>query len=262
MTSTSYELLRKKGYALAGELGDLRRRACVYHHLYADSGKRSVFPLIAAHGALWACGYFKKGMLGGRVISLRYLLSPGARRAKLQAIADFADKFRDINRRVCAEAYAIYHYTKLHGGDGYIRGVIGDAFADILCACHESNQRDSHFSREQRKTLFMAFLCWEQEHIVAPAVARAFDAFDNGLIKYLARRPTIAFAYFGSDFRLRFKDFSSHDERIERGLQAYRRAEDVGFVRVERALGHYKLMPADFHLDPDSSFQAIALAHA
>ncbi|MES3024069.1 MAG: hypothetical protein V4857_21085 [Pseudomonadota bacterium] len=221
-----------------------------------------MFPLIAAHGALWACGYFKKGMLGGRVVSLPYMVIPAVHRVKLKAIADFADRFRDINRRVCAEAYAIYHYTKRHGGDDFIRGVIGDASADILSACHASAACDSHFSRQQREMLFNAFFRWEQENIVAPAVAQAFEAIDIGIIKYLALRPRIAFAYFGDDFRVQFKDFSSQAERVERGLQAYRRAEEVGVDRVEQALGHYKLMPADFHRDPGAYYQGIELAHA
>lgn len=108
MTREAYETLRKKGFALAGGLRDLSQRACVYHHMYADSGNRNVFPLLAAHGALWASGYFKKGMFGGRVLSIQYLLTPWLVKPHLDALSEFADKFRDINRRVCAESYALY----------------------------------------------------------------------------------------------------------------------------------------------------------
>ncbi len=59
MTIDAYEALRKKGFALAGGIGDLRQRACIYLHLYQDSGGRNVFPLIAAHGALWAGRFFR-----------------------------------------------------------------------------------------------------------------------------------------------------------------------------------------------------------
>lgn len=243
MTTTTYAALQKEGYLLAGDLGDVNRRAWVYREMYLDSGKRSVFPLIAAHGALWAAGYFRQGRLGGLLLSLRYLLTPDLRRAKLVALERFADCFRDINRRVCAESYAVYHYTKRYGGDDFIRGVIGDGFADCLCACHASNHENTPFGRPMREKLFLHFFHWEQEHIVGPAVTDAFDAFDWDIVKQLARRTKLAFSYFGKGFGVKFVNFASVEERIMRGLQVYRRAEDVGLDEVEKALGHYKRVP-------------------
>lgn len=236
MTSDSYELLRKEGYALAGGLDDLRRRARVYHRMYQDSGKRNVFPLIAAHGTVWALGYFKKGLLGAQLATLPYLFMPRTRAAKLRAIADFADSFRDINRRVCAESYAVYHYTKRYGGDSFIRSVIGDGFADILGECHASGRLNSPFSQERRERLFAAFINWEQERVVAPLVTETFKRMYPGLIKFLALRPRIHFSYFGKNFRMQFDNFASQGERVEQGLQAYRHAEAVGLEQVERAL--------------------------
>lgn len=242
MTSEAYEYFRNKGYALAGGLGDLQQRAGVYHGMYEDSGKRNVFPLIAAHGALWAAGYFRKGMLGGWLLSLPYLLAPSVRRARLRSVAAFADKFRDINRRVCAESYAIFHYTRRFGGTAFIRGVIGHAFTDILCECHLSCQCDMEFPKAQREKLFSAFFHWEQEHIVAPFVSEAFAQFDWPAIKYLALRPRINFAYFGKSFIVQFANFASQEERIRHGLQAYRRAEEVGLDHVERSVASYQVL--------------------
>ena len=245
MTSEAYAALRKEGYLLAGELGDLNRRAWVYHQMYLDSGKRSVFPLIAAHGALWATAYFRQGQLGGKIFSLPYLLTPALRRVRLASLALFADRFRDINRRVCAESYAIYHYTKRYGGGSFIRSVIGDAFADTLCECHASNKAGTPYGQELREKLFFAYFNWEQEHIVGPAVTEAFDDFDWGIVKYLALRTKLDFTYFGKNFGVRFKNFASKEERISRGLQVYRRAEEVGLDHVENALGRYKRIPDD-----------------
>jgi len=244
MTATIYAALQKEGYLLAGELGDVNRRAWVYRQMYLDSGKRSVFPLIAAHGALWAVGYFKQGRRGGMLLSLRYLFTPQLRRAKMAALEQFADRFRAINRKVCAESYAIYHYTKRHGGDDFIRDVIGDGFADCLCACHDANRDDAEFGRAMREKLFLHFFNWEQEHIVGPAVTDAFAAFDWEIVKDLARRTRLGFSYFGSNFGIKFNNFASTEERIMRGLQVYRRAEDVGLDQVEHALAHYKRSPA------------------
>lgn len=243
MTSEAYAALRNDGYLLSGGLGDLNRRAWVYHQMYLDSGKRSVFPLIAAHGALWATGYFRQGRMGGMIMSLPYLLTPGLRRARLASLALFADRFRDINRRVCAESYALYHYTKQYGGSGFIRSVIGDQFADTLCECHASNAANTHYGQALREKLFCAFFNWEQEHIVGPAVTEAFKEFDWGIVKYLAMHTKLDFTYFGKNFRVRFNNFEARDERLSRGLQVYRRAEDVGLDAVEHALGRYPRIP-------------------
>ena len=243
MTSEAYAALRNDGYLLSGELGDLNRRAWLYRQMYLDSGKRNVFALIAAHGALWATGYFRQGRLGGTILSLPYLLTPGLRRARLASLGLFADRFKDINRRVCAESYALYHYTKQYGGSSFIRSVIGDAFADALCECHASNAAGTHYDQAQREKLFSAFFDWEQENIVGPAVTEAFKEFDWGIVKYLALHTKLDFTYFGKNFRARFNNFADSDERIVRGLQVYRRAEEAGLDAVERALGRYKRIP-------------------
>lgn len=262
MTIEAYQALRVRGFLLAGGLGDLSQRACVYHHMYEDSGGRNVFPLIAAHGALWASGYFKKGMLAGRVLSLRHSLNPDYRNELLNALYVFADKFRDINRRVCAESYAIYHYTKQYGRTEAIEAVVGADFLDILCKSHASRQAGTAFSQEDRAKLFSVFFNWEQDNIVAPSVIAAYEAFDWQLIKRLALRPKVEFAYFGSRHGLQFENFSSVQERITRGLQAYERAEAVGLNFVERALSFYKIMPSAFMANPGQYFKSIELAVA
>lgn len=260
MNTTTYQTFRTKGFILAGGLGDLNQRACVYRHLYEDSGKRNVFPLIAAHGALWAAGYFKAGMLGGRLMSLPFLARPGLRDEKLAGLAAFADKFRDINRRVCAESYALYHYSKQFTCADDYRVLAGSALAEALAACHASYRADQAFSQAQRAALFHAFFSWEQKFIVAPAVEEAFAALDWKVIKYLARKPTIDFAYFGSGYKLAFCDFADTGERIARGMQAYQRAESVGLDKVESSLSAYRLMPDQFHTDPNGLYRSIELA--
>lgn len=261
MSTALYEQFRAKGYALAGGICDFEQRACVYRHLYDDSGGRNVFPLIAAHGALWAAEYFAAGMRAARLCALPCLLIPGLRDRRIRALEHFADQFRDINRRVCAESYAIYHYTWEHGAGPAIRARIGHALADAICACHASRRSGTPFSASMREQLFEAFFRWEQQHIVAPSVARAFADFDWPLIRFLARRPRIAFAYFGPGHQLRFKDFASEQERIVRGLQAYRRAEQVGLDQVERSFRLYPALSASFHTHPRAMFEALASAH-
>lgn len=257
MTTEAYEILRQKGFALAGGLRDLSQRACVYHHMYEDSGNRNVFPLIAAHGALWASGYFKKGMFGGKILSTQYLLTPWLIKPHLDSLLEFADKFRDINRRVCAESYALYYYTRNHEESDFIRSIIGNGFAKALYECHRAKDLGNPFSQKSREELFYQFFRWEQENMVAPSVTEAYATFHWRVVKYLALRPRVEFSYFGKGYDLPFEDFSSKEERMEKGVMAYRRAEYVGLAHVEEALRYYGIMPAAFFHNPRAHYQAI-----
>lgn len=256
MTAQAYEALRLKGSQLAGGLHELGRRACVYHQLYEDSGRRNPFPLIAAHGALWASGYFRRGLRAGAVLAWQQPFSAEKRQARMRALAEFADRFRDINRRVCAESYALFHYTRQYEPDAELRQQVGGELLDLLRHCHQSQADGTEFTAADRQRLFAAFFLWEQEQVVAPAVQEAFEKFHWPAVKYLALRPAIGFAYFGRR-RLQFKDFASKAERIEMGLRAYRHAEDVGFPEVERALRDYRLMPDAYFDHPIAHFRGI-----
>ncbi len=74
--AAAYERWHDEAERLAGGLHDLAQRSTVYHHLFAASGRNHVFPLIAAHGALWARGYFRFGMRLGAWLSLPALVEP------------------------------------------------------------------------------------------------------------------------------------------------------------------------------------------
>ncbi len=250
-----YEKLRKKGYLLAGDLNDLAQRASVYYHMYEDSGGRNVFPLIAAHGALWASGYFRKGMLTGKILSLQFIASKYSRQEKLASLDNFADRFRDINRRVCAEAYALYYYTKIYRSAPEVKNYcFRPALIDALVACHQSNERRSEFGKDHRWNLFYEFFLWEQENIVVPLVETAYQNFHWPVVKYLVLRPRIDFAYFGCGNCLRFKNFGSKDERIEKGMKAYMRAEEVGLIWVAESLKRYGILPKAFFNDTVSYY--------
>ena len=247
MSREYFNALQKKGNILAGELGDLAQRASVYHHMYQDSNGRNVFPLIAAHGALWASGYFKKGILAGKLLSIQFALIAGKRKEMMLSLHDFADKFREINRQVCAEAYALYHYTKRNTDVSKLdlEYFYKQDFLELLYKCHHS----SFFTEQNRKDLFFEFFSWEQENIVAPSVDAAYKEFNWKIVKRLALKPNVEFAYFGEK-NLKFTDFSSKEERIDKGLKAYCRAEEVGLIEVEKALYQYGILPSQFFDNP------------
>lgn len=252
-----YTQTRREAELLAGRLGDLSQRATVYYHLYDDSDGNNVFPLIAAHGALWASGYFRKGLRAGQILSAQYLGHGNTRKAKLQQLQEFADAFRDINRRVCIEAYSAYHLSKHFGDDPYTTTVITSQLLGELNRCHAAQRSGMRLTPAERAALFNAFFIWEQDNIVGPSVQIAVDRFDWPLIKRLALTPKIGFAYFPGWTRLAFNDFSSTDERIEKGRQTYQIAEAVGLSHVEGALEFYKVLPKRFLGTSQARFKRI-----
>ena len=249
-----YQRIHQEATLLAGRLTDLAQRASVYHHLYQDSGGRNVFPLIAAHGALWGAGYFALGMKIGTLLSARFLLDPALRQDKLRQLHAFADAFREINRQVCVEAYTAYHFSKLHGYTATAERYIEPRLLAALNRCHRAQKLGEPLPRPARRELFEAFFLWEQTAIVGPAVERALDALDWPLIRRVALRPRIAFAYFTRRRDMQFADFASTRERIEKGLRAYELAEQVGLEQVEQALRRYSVLPPAFFRDSVSYF--------
>lgn len=252
-----YQLIHREATLLAGGLNDLRQRASVYHHLYEDSGGRNVFPLVAAHGALWGAGYFALGMKVGALLSAQYLFQPAVRREKLRQLHAFADAFREINRRVCIEAYCAYHFSKRYGHVKGIDEYVPPRLLGALNTCHRAQAEQQPLPAEQRRALFEAFFLWEQDVIVGPAVEQAIAALDWPLIRHVALRPRIEFAYFSSSREMKFSDFASTAERIEKGLRAYELAEQTGLDRVEAALGRYGVLPRAFFAGSAGYFEGL-----
>jgi hypothetical protein len=247
--------LRKKAEALAGKVGDLIQRSSVYHHLYSHSGQNHSFPLLAAHGALWASGYFKQGMQFGRFVAAFKGLQGHDRLALIASLQSFADDFRDINRRVCIETYFIYHLTAKAENFDIASTWMPDSLLVEMDRCHTARRSGRSLSNDERRALFMAFFLWEQENIVGPAIEAAYAKFDWDLIRRLALKPKIRFAYFDKWSPLIFKNFADTEERIEMGVRTFNRACDAGWHRVENALLDYQIMPKFFETNPDEYFR-------
>src|SRR5262245_5220688 len=67
-----YGFLHEEAVRLAGGLNDAEQRAATYRHLYRFSGGNHVFPLIAAHGALWSRNYFRAARRLATALSWQY----------------------------------------------------------------------------------------------------------------------------------------------------------------------------------------------
>ncbi len=252
-----YAKLQAEGLRVAGGLTDLSQRATVYHHLFRASGGNHAFPLIAAHGALWAGGYFRFGMRLGKWLSLQYALSPETCRVKLRQLEAFADAFRDINRRVCVDTYVNFHFTARFGDDRDAAAFVPAPLLESLQRLHAARRAGRELSDGEKKVVFEAHFRHEQECVVGPAIADAVAAFDWAVLRFIALRPVICFAYFPDRRFFWFRNFAKREERIEKGLAAFEMAAEAGWSQVERALSRYRVLPDAFFACPVDYFAAL-----
>lgn len=253
----AHEALAREGTRLAGGLTDLAQRAAVYHHLFEHSGRNHAFPLLAAHGALWAKGYFAFGMRLGGWFSWQYAFAAQRRRRNLLDLHTFADAFRDVNRRVCVETYASYHFTRLHGEHPEAAAIIHPELLEALNRVHAARRAGRELSKSEKRGVFENFFLNEQRLVVGPAIEQAADAFDWPLMKAIALKPRIRFAYFPAGSTLRFRNFADCGERIANGLQAFDVAAAVGWDGVESALRRYAILPDEFFAGSAKRFEQL-----
>ncbi len=252
--STTLETLRNEAQTLAGDPNALSQRATVYWHIYRHSNGRHTFPLLAAHGALWGAGFFAKGQMLGRALTL---LSPdkSEKRTRLQ---EFSTAYKRINARVCVETYASYYLTARYGADAAINQGLDPDLAYALSRCHNP----APFTPNDKRALFKAFFLWEQNTLVQAAIEAAAKTLDWPLAHALAMRPAIGFRYFPTAKRLWFRNFGNKTERIQKGLAAFDIAQTIGWDHVEHALANYGRLPPATLKQPDAAFATLRRAAA
>lgn len=228
-----YERILQDATRLVGGLPDLQQRAAVYRHLFLASGRNHCFPLIAAHGALWSGGYFRFGMGLGRGLAWLSLQTP--REELMRRLEEFADVFRDINRRVCIDTYASFHFSRVFGSEPLAERFIDRERLANLNRIHAAVEAGVELPDAARRQIFESHFLNEQEHVVGPTLARAVEAFDWPLLKSIALRPLVRFAYFPGRSGMWFRNFASREERIAKGLRAFDVGAEVGWLRVEGA---------------------------
>ncbi len=118
----------------------------------------------------------------------------------------------------------------------------------------------AELSDVQKRSVFEAHFRHEQAHVVRPAIANAIAPRDWPLVRAVALRPLIRFAYFPRGRSFWFRDFSQQEERIERGLAAFEFARQAGWPRVENDLADYRILPDEFFAEPRRHFAALRAA--
>lgn len=243
--SEVYESYRLRATELAGGLLDIPRRVRLLYQMYIDSAGNHLFPLIAAHGALWAAGYFEIGGAIGRLIARRYFYNSRERAYRLGLLDEFATGFRRVNRQVCIDTLTNYWFLRDHGAVPEAAQLLPESLVDTLRLVHQNRIAGQRLGSVERRRIFeQSFRC-EQEVTVAPGVAEAIAGFDCRVMQFICLHPLVRFRFFPRWRYLVFRNFGQTDERIRRGLQAFEFAERAGDEHVVETLGHYPVMTLD-----------------
>ncbi len=242
--------IKERATRLVGGLEDIPRRAALLHGTYLDSGGNHTFPQIAAHGALWAFGFFEVGGRLGRLIATRYFYNPRERAYRLGLLEQFAGGFRLVNRSVCIDTWTNYHFVRDCGREPGADQVVPAPLLAAINRVHAARRAGAELSEVEKRDVFCQSFYWEQELTVAPGVKAAIDQFQCRVMKFLCLHPVVRFAYFPSGRYLLFRNFANTSERIHKGLQAYDFARRLGWRGVVDAMRSYRLMPADFFRNP------------
>ncbi|MCY2966952.1 MAG: hypothetical protein NT069_25520 [Planctomycetota bacterium] len=240
-----FDALRAQSVEQAGELYDIPRRVKLLMETYDDSRGNHAFFQIAAHGALWATGYFEVGGSVGQFMARRYFYNATERTFRLGLLNQFAERFRAINRLVCIDTVTNYRFTKQFGREPGAERLVAPPLLEALNTVHAARERGLQLDEPAKRKVFeQSFLC-EQEITVAPGVAEAVAGFDCKILRTICLRPLVRFSFFPRCNYMIFRDFSNKAERIEKGLRAYDRAAAAGWNRVRESMRDYRL-PAAF----------------
>ena len=251
------EIARKDAARLAGGPGDLVQHAIAYHYLYRHSGGNFVFPLLAAHGALWARWYLIAGRTVAEVLSIADFANGGSRSSRLAAYAQFVDALKSINRQVLIETFALVHCLPILGRHPLITAGMPEPLLSQLLDALEKGRTGAWLADAELKSLYESYFRWQQSRIVAPAIAQALTAFDWPLMRRLCLRPRVWFTYFRPGRSLDFLDFADAQERSQKALAAFELASEKGLDAVEVNLLRNPLLPRAFTKDPAAYFDQL-----
>lgn len=226
MTEASLSQMRLRAEAAAGPQASLRLRAKSYLDLYHASNGACRFALIAAHGALWASWYLICAKLAAMVFALidpTHLRAPSQR---YRAFATYIDLLKEINQLVFIETYVLVHCLRDFGPEAAVQARIP---ADIAQDYARAMGGDASI---ELRDLYQRHFRWEQTRVVSDKLTKGFAEFDWPLMRGLCQRPWVWFSYFPTAKSLNFRNFTDSEERVEKGLIAYDRAQEVGFGRI------------------------------
>ena len=244
--SLAFDQLRHEAAGLAGGPASFAQRASVHHHLYERSFGNHVFPLLAAHWALWA-----RGRSAGR---FRIAGPPAtARGGDATGTAEFGDAIREIDRQVCIAGFTLYQLTARAPLRPVAQRLLPSALLAALDHCQEARLTRQVMTDADRRILFVECVRWIDDEVVEPGLRSARECGGSAL-KGSALRPTVRLSFLPITAPLRFDDLADREERIDKALAAFDRGARMGWDKVERRLRRYRALPDAFFRNPGQHF--------
>lgn len=242
-----YKRILGEAETLAGRPGDIAQRVVFLHSIYNDSEGNHTFPQVALHGALWARGFFDRTGSIGKKISYRYFYDRQERERRLQMLENFFEGFQAVNRQVFVDTYTNYYFSKRHGLENGADKYVPAPLLKLLNELHQRVENKEFLTEKEKRDLFETALLYEQETSVGPEVERLVrEEFDCPILKRLALKPIVRFAYFPRTKFFLFRNFANKQERIVRAMDSHRLAERAGWGRVVETMEDYGILPGSF----------------
>lgn len=254
-----HEIIKADAEFLSGGLGDMTTRSVVYHHIFVCSGGNFIFPLLAAHGALWARWYLFLARFAAICLAC-FDLSRGFRfRRNITAYQAYVDTFKNINRTVMIETWTVFYMTKLFGANDAVTDEMPAELKENFAVCHRTAMSGARMPLPQLRKFYEDYFRWEQVNVVGPTVDKATADFDWPLMKWFCMRPWVWFSYFRLGRALIFKDFSDAEERTQKGLRAFDWACRKGhsWESIEENLTGNPFFPRNFSFEPNQYFTGL-----
>ena len=169
----AFQAIRSRALWLGGRPADIGQRIVAHYSVYRDSRRNFTFPLLALHGAGWAHGYFRLlDRLLGPYATFRYPLSSRKREELITCMRRAMDGFKMANRRVLADTFANYHFTKEYGRERGADKILMQPLLSRMNALHDATRRGEVLTPLQKATLFSESFRWEQANSVWAMVER------------------------------------------------------------------------------------------
>jgi hypothetical protein len=253
------------GQGLAGSPSSIGQRVVVHYSVYRDSRRNLTYPVLALHGAGWAHGYFDFLVsLLPFYASLRFPFSWQKRDDFKKKMSVAMTGFKVANQRVLRDTFANYHFTKQYGTTPGADKILAPTLIATLNQLHAATAAREPLTDLAKSAIYSECFQWEQHNSVWPMVEKAIKNVNDPIVKAIAFRPIVHFAFFPPLTFLFFHNFTDTNERIAQGWKAYGIAEDVGWAVTERAIGKFNFVPLDMaeyyqhlldRLDPPPEFK-------
>jgi hypothetical protein len=175
----------------------------------------------------------------------------------LGLLNSFAEGFRRVNRQVCIDTYANFHFTREYGEQAGAEELVHPELLEALNRVHAARRANQRLSEDEKQQIFEMSFKWEQEITVAPGVAEAVSGFDCRILRGLCLKPLVRFSFFPRWRFLFFRDFSSKEERIAQGWRTYGIARKTGWSRVAESLAAYRLLAPEFFAGPQDYYRQL-----